>query len=56
MSRNLHLTMQAHLHGRSFVTNDMQFLKEWEQYFRRDGIHVYAVDGSKMFMEMDVQN
>ena len=51
---DLHLTVQAHLLGRGFVTNNKRFLMEWSSTFENHGICAYALDGATMFEGMDV--
>ncbi|RPB21809.1 hypothetical protein L211DRAFT_851261 [Terfezia boudieri ATCC MYA-4762] len=51
---DLHLTIQAHLQGRSLVTNDQRFLMDWEYIFHEDGIHVHWLKAMIIFEEMKV--
>ncbi|KAF8444226.1 hypothetical protein BGX38DRAFT_1198732 [Terfezia claveryi] len=53
-SLDLHLTVQAHLQGRTLVTNDYRFLMEWEYLFYKHGIHAYSLNGRTIFEGMDV--
>ena len=51
---DLHLLVQAHLYGRSFVTNNKRFLMEWEDILKDHGIHAYSLNGGTIFQGMDV--
>jgi len=52
MNLDLYFTVQAHLHGRSFVTSDKKFVEEWRGVFKGHGIHAYALDQKKIFRGM----
>lgn len=53
MNLDLHLAIQAQLHGRSLVTYNTGFLEEYSEVFHTFGIDAYAVqEGKKPFRGM----